>query len=425
MPAIAPTPSRARLYAVAGALVVVLAALGFWASAQRASAKTAADSGIRTVRAEMGSAANILRIAGSTSAREFASIAAPMMRGPDSGRQLVLISLVKSGALVRKGEVIAQIDAQSIKDHVDDIDSQVQQAQSDITKRKAEQEIEMENLRQSLRVAEANLAKAKYDAGASAIRTAIDREMLSLAVEEAQATYNGLRANLATTMQKQKSEIRILEYTRDRQARHRDRHKHDAEKFTMHAPIGGLAVMQSIWRGGDMGQVQEGDQVSPGQPFMKIVNTGTMQLEAKVNQAESEGIRIGQTAEVHFDAFPGLTLPGKVYSVGALGVGGWRQNFYIRNIPVNVALLQSDARIIPDLSGSADVVLDSAAKSVVIPLEALQKQGERTVVFVKEGDLFRERTVELGRRNHVQAAVVSGLRAGEEVALGRPRVVSQ
>ncbi|MDQ6706779.1 MAG: hypothetical protein M3Z85_12485, partial [Acidobacteriota bacterium] len=236
-------PSRKGVWLGLIAVLAVLAMAGAWFATHRPSAATVAYSGLRTVKVMAGPAVRIMRVSGSTAARNFASLTAPMMRGPDSGRSLVLISLAKSGSIVKKGEFIAQIDAQSIKDHVDDINSQVQQAESDIKKRRAEQAIEMENLRQSLRVAKSDLEKAKLDAGAADIRTDIDKEILRLAVEEADATYKALAINLVTTEQKQKSEIRILEYTKDRHTRHRDRHRHDVDRFTMQAPIGGLVVM--------------------------------------------------------------------------------------------------------------------------------------------------------------------------------------
>ncbi len=405
-------------------VIAVLAFAGLRFGAQRPSTNTAGSTGLRTVKVSAGAATRVMRVSGSTAARNFSSILAPMMRGPDSGRALILIYLAKSGSYVKKGEVVAQIDAQSVKDHVDDINSQVQQADSDIKKRKAEQAIEMENLRQNLRVAKSNLDKAKLDAGAAPIRTEIDKEILGLGVEEADATYKELQTDLATTEQKHKSEIRILEYTKDRHTRHRDRHKGDVEKFTINAALGGLVVMESVFRGGEMGQIQQGDQVSPGQPFMKIVDVNSMQLEATVNQVESEGIRIGQPAELHFDAFPDLKLPGKVYSVGAMGVGGFRQNYYLRNIPVRISILGHDPRIIPDLSSSADVVLGTQDKAVMVPLEAVYTDNGKSVVFVKEGDEFKEKPVEVGLRTYTQAAVVAGLQAGEEVALGRPETAT-
>ncbi|HWC00550.1 MAG TPA: HlyD family efflux transporter periplasmic adaptor subunit, partial [Bryobacteraceae bacterium] len=293
---------------------------------------------VRTAKVVRGALRRTVRITGTTTAKNFANISAPMMRGPDSGRALVLIELAKAGSLVKKGDVVAQIDPQSIRDHVNDIEALVQQAEADVRKTRAELAIELETLRQTVRQNKADLEKAKLDAGAAPIRSDIDKEELKLSVEEAEAQYQASLQDLKTTEASQKAQIRILELTRDRHARHRDRHKVDVTRFTIHAPLPGLVVMTTVWRGGDMGQVQLGDQVSPGQPFMKIVETSSMQLEATINQTESEGLRLGQQAEVNFDAFPDLHLRGKVEAVAALATGGWRQNYYIRNVPVRVAL---------------------------------------------------------------------------------------
>src|SRR5581483_4424549 len=362
---------------------------------------------VRTARVTRGPLEIRLRCSGTTSARSYANISAPMMRGPDSGRALVLIELAKPGSFVKKGDVVAQIDAQAIKDHVDDIDALVQQAEADVKQRRAEQAIEMEDLRQSLRQAKADLEKAKLDNSAAEIRTAIDREQLQLSVEEMEAQYKGIQKDIRTTEERQKAEIRILELTRDRHARHRDRHKGDVTKFTIRAPIPGLVVMTSVWRGGDMGQVQEGDQVYPGQPFMKIVDPSSMVLEATMNQVESEAVRIGQTAEINFDAFPSLRMEGEIESVGALATGGWRENYYIRNIPIKIALKGHDSRVIPDLSASADILIARTKDALLVPRAAVRQEDGKPVVFVKQGEGFEARTVELGAANNVQVAVVS------------------
>ena len=343
-----------------------------------------------------------------------------MMRGPDSGRSLILMKLVKAGTRVQKGEIIADIAAQSIKDHVDDIDTLVVQADADVRKRRAEQAIEMENLSQNVRMAKAQVEKTRLDAGAAEIRSAIDREQLKLAVEEAEATYRQLQQDLAATQELHHAEIRILELTRDRHAHHRDRHVADVTRFTVHAPIGGLAVMETIWRGGDMGQVQQGDEVDPGEPFMKIVDTASMLVEGTINQVESELLRIGQPAEVGFAAFPALRLKGKVQSVGALAVGGWRQNYYIRNLPVRVQIEGQDARLIPDLSGAASITLERREGVVTVPREAVQSEGGQNVVYVKQGGRYVKRPVQLGLRSHTQVEITAGLQSGEEVALERP-----
>jgi multidrug efflux pump subunit AcrA (membrane-fusion protein) len=187
----------------------------------------------------------------------------------------------------------------------------------------------------------------------------------------------------------------------------------------VHAEIGGLLVMESIWRAGDYGQIQEGDQLSPGQPFAKIVDTNKMQVEAQINQAESELVHIGQPVTVNFDAFPGLHLAGKVRSVGAMGVAGWRENYYMRTIPIRISIEDADSRVIPDLSASGDVMLERKETALLAPREAVSAEGGRHFVYVKRGDGLTRREVQLGERNNTQVEILAGLSEGDEIALAR------
>jgi multidrug efflux pump subunit AcrA (membrane-fusion protein) len=325
--------------------------------------------------------------------------------------------LAKAGSFVRTGEVVARIDAQASRDHVDDVQSTVVRAESDVKKRKAEQAVDWENLQQTLRVAKAQLEQARLDNSAAEVRTTIDQELLKLAVEEAEARYKQLQADLALKQAAHKSELRILEITRDRHALHRDRHANDLKRFTFRAPTNGLVVMQTFHRGGDFVQIEVGDQVRSGQTFMKIVDTSSMQLETDANQAESSELRVGQPATILLDAFPELRLKGKVYSIGAMGVRSWRENYYVRRIPVRIAIEGSDPRLIPDLSASAEVIVERTENALTVPLEAVQSENGRNVVFVKKGDGFERREVELGLQDATHTAVTAGLEAGEELAL--------
>ena len=81
--------------------------------------------------------------------------------------------------------------------------------------------------------------------------------------QEADARYKQLQNDVNLRKQSNEAEIRILELTAERHQRHHDRHVVDVSRFTIHAPISGLAVMSTIWREGEMGQVRQGDQVRP------------------------------------------------------------------------------------------------------------------------------------------------------------------
>jgi len=392
----------------------------FWPRPQPA-AKQELGGGVRTTKVAMGAFIRAVRVGGQTSARNFALLTVPVFRGAENRGNLNLLKLAKPGSMVKKGDMVAQIDAQTALDRLDDANDSVAQTEADIRKRKAEQEVDWGNLQQNLRVAKSDWDKARMEDRAAEVKTEIEREFLRLNAEEYAARYKQMEGDIPTSLASDKSEIRIMEISRDLQTIRRDRHATDIKRFNLQTPMAGLVVMQQVFRAGEMGQIQEGDQVSAGQGLMKIVDPFSMQVEAAVNQSESSEFRIGQPAVVGLDAFPELRFKGRVYSLGAIAVRGTRDNYFIRSVPVRVAVGGSDPRFIPDLSAWADVEVERHENVLLAPREAVQSEGGESVVYVKGASGFEKRTVQLGPRNGTHAVVLAGLRAGEEVALQPPK----
>jgi multidrug efflux pump subunit AcrA (membrane-fusion protein) len=143
-----------------------------------------------------------------------------------------------------------------------------------------------------------------------------------------------------------------------------------------------------------------------------------MQVQASVSQVASEAMRLGQDAAVTLDAFPGLTLKGEVTQIGAIATPGLMANNFTRSIPVYVKILDRNENVIPDLSASADVVLEQTENALVIPQSAVESRDGRAYVRVKNGQQYERREVKLGLADHVRVAVIDGLREGDEIALG-------
>jgi multidrug efflux pump subunit AcrA (membrane-fusion protein) len=401
-------------------LILMAAGVMLWQRNAKQQAELAAVAPVRTAKVVAGPLVQTIRLAGPTSSMIYTNVTAPVMRGRESGSEMILLELIQSGTRVKKGQVVAAIDGQAAKDHIDDVHDTVTAADADIRKRKAEQEIDLENLMQTVRVAKAEFDKANLDLKGSETRTEIEKELMRLAAEEAEARYKQVSSDIAFKKAAHAAELKILEYTRERHVRHRDRHKMDLERYTMRAAMDGLAVVQMAFRGGEFNVIQMGDQIAPGQLLMKIVEPGKMQVEATVNQVEAEMIRLGQPATIGLDAFPGLKLSGKVYSINAMAVRGWREQNYVRNIPVRVAIHGADPRLIPDLSAYADVQTGREENAKQIPLPAVHSADGKDFVYVKSGPKFAKRDVTLGLRNNTHVAVVGGLEVNEEVALEKP-----
>jgi HlyD family secretion protein len=372
---------------------------------------------IKTAKAFVGPLEVTLRVSGQTSAKNFANVTAPLLRGAENRGSLVLLDLAAAGASVKKGQLLTRIDAQAAQDHIDDLKDTIAQAANDMQKREAEQKVEWEDMQQTLRVAKAQFDKAKLDYSAAEVKVDVERELLKLSMDEAEARYKQQQGDIAFRKTSQESEIKILKLTLERHKRHMGRHQHDLEKYTILSPMDGLVVMSSVFRGGEMAQIQQGDQVYPGQQILKVVDTRNMQVEGSVSQADSGDLRVNQLARIGLDAFPDVHMTGKVYSIGALAVGGWRQNYYIRAVPVRVQIEGSDPRLIPDLSAHANIVLETIPDQLQIPAGAIQEENGRTYVSVRQADGFVRREVKTGKHSNTIAAVLSGLKPGEEVRL--------
>jgi HlyD family secretion protein len=154
--------------------------------------------------------------------------------------------------------------------------------------------------------------------------------------------------------------------------------------------------------------------------FMQVVDPSSMVVNANVNQVDAELLRIGMKAMVRVDAYPGLELPAHVYSIGAVPVPGRRPNF-MRTIPIRLKLDKEDPRVLPDLSASAEIIIESQQQATLAPLGAIfQEEGAKPFVYLRSPDGWRKREVELGIRSNVSVAVRSGLNKGEVVALDAP-----
>jgi HlyD family secretion protein len=423
-----PRKGGSSKWLVAAALV---AGVGVWALTQMGGpgGPTGTVAGPMTAVASSGELEKTLRVGGTVEARNYAAIRAPRMRGPrDAGSsQLTLKTLAAPGSLVKVGAPIAEFELQWLIDHVDDTKSGYVQAKSDIDLQRAQNMITRENDRQALQLAVGESEKATLDLRTAPVRSEIEAEILKNLAEETHATADQLETEFSIKEQVYAANVRVAEIGAQEQELHLERHVRDLERLAILSPLNGLVVMETSFRGGQPSQTAEGDQVRPGALFMRVVDISDMIVNAAVNQADIQSIRIGQQAKVRLDAYSDLELDGHVSGIGAIaaqGGGRFRRSgsgLYLKTVPVEITIDSGDDRVLPDLSASADVSLSSVSADVIIPRAALvEADGEAIVVYVRQGDGFAPREVKLGDYNDTHVIVENGVELGEEVLLSEP-----
>jgi multidrug efflux pump subunit AcrA (membrane-fusion protein) len=412
-------PSRLPKVLLGLAILAAASAAIYYVSIgrQKAATQAAAFASVKTATVQRANVESRLRLTGQTSARKYVNVIAPRQRG-QFGQGMVLLKIINSGVFVHKGDIVAEVDPQSAKDRLDDTIDGLKDKENNVKKKKVDQELDMENLQQSLRQAKATLDKAILDQKTTQIRTDIDREVLALNVEEAAAAYKELQTDVPQKLISQKADLRGLEISMKIDTIQVERQQDDLNRFVLRAEMDGMAVVQTMNRpGGDTVTLAVGDRVNPGMPLLKIIDTSSMQIEGSINQAESSGIRVGRPATVTLDAFPGSRYDAKVYSIGALASSDGRSQYFLRTVPVKVQIASPDSRVIPDLSAAADVLLAKEDNVLTVPLSALEQEGNETYVYVKTDKSFQKRLVKTGLANGLVIAIREGLKEGEVVRI--------
>lgn len=365
-----------------------------------------------------------MRVSGMTGSPDAAMLLAPRLpgRGRGSGYSLILDRLVDGGSRVKAGDAVASFDPLHILNRVDDRRAQVVQHEAMIQKLRADLDVKRAQHEQLTRVAKAKLDTALLDLKTAPVRSEIEIENFRLNRDEARAHHAELLKQAELMEVSERAAIRKYELDLADEQLELRRAQANADRMLLRAPMDGLVVLATIRRGPERGQVQVGDQIGPGQSVAQIVDTDSIVVDARVNQLDAEKIQPGMRARVRLDAYPDLEFPGKVMTVGFYAQSHGYRPEWVRTMPVRIAIDADDPRIIPDLSASADVVLASSEDAPVLPLDYIARDGDEASVYVRSGDAWEKRPVELGAQNYVQAAVVSGLEAGEHVA--RPDQIS-
>jgi len=344
--------------------------------------------------------------------------------GPGGGGgdfQMTVQNLVKPGSIVKKGDVVAEFDNQYMVSRLDDYRATMTQSDMSHKKMMADLEVTRKSHEQSIGEAKADLDKALLNLKTTPVLSAIDAERMKLAAEEADARHKQLLKEVQYVRTSEQADIRVADLEIQQAKVELKRAEANAERMMLKAPIDGMVVMESNFRGGEFDQLKEGDQLFPGQPLLRVVDLSSMVVNAFVNQVDGEKIRVGQRANVRFDAFPGLVLPARVRSIGAVPKTSRSRPDFLKEIPVALKLEKTDPRIIPDLSVSADIVLETAEQVSIAPREAVFSSDDGTrYVYVKRAQGWERRPVKPGLANHVVMAVPEGLSAGEVIALEPP-----
>ena len=116
---------------------------------------------------------------------------------------------------------------------------------------------------------------------------------------------------------------------------------------------------------------------------------------------------------MHTEAFPERSFQGSVRSIAPMGERIQNVTYF----EVQIEIVDPDsARLLPRMSGDADIVTETVEDALVIPETALHYRGEDLYVEI-DGPEPEDRRIEIGIVDGSRVQILEGLEPGDEVAI--------
>jgi len=300
---------------------------------------------------------------------------------------------VEVGDVVQKGQLIAEIDPSLFQFKVDTTRAALQTLEAQLLDRRAQS-----------RLAELLHARNRQLKSADAVSEEILEQSEAAAVQ-ARAQVDAFKAQIEQTRASLAGDEANLRYTR------------------IYAPMAGTVVALNARQG----QTLVSSQQAP--VILRIADLRTMTVWAQVSEADVPRIADGMPVYFNTLGLPKRRWESKVRQV--LPTPDAVNNVVLYNVLFDVA--NADAALKPQMSTQVFFRVANADNTLIIPEAALQSavkprkakdrgepRGEDKAYVVRvlhEGQV-EERPVSIGLQTRMQAQVLSGLAAGEEVIVG-------
>ena len=144
-----------------------------------------------------------------------------------------------------------------------------------------------------------------------------------------------------------------------------------------------------------------------------IITNPKNQITASVSLTEIDVIKVkaGQKVSLTMDAFADKTFTGQVLAVNTNG----QTSSGVTSYPTIIVFDTSLPNMYPNMSVSANIILDSKSDVLLIPSSTIQTSNGVSTVRVMKDNQVSEVTVETGLSDTTQTEIISGLNEGDTV----------
>ena len=369
--------------------LIALALIGVGVAGWQIAGGGEAPAHFATATAEIATIEDIVSATGTVQPLEYVDV------GTQVTGQLSKLH-VTVGEVVKKGQLVAEIDPIVFESKVATGRAQLQNLHAQLREREAQAKLAdlLRERNRKLRTADAVSEEVEQQTDAAAVQAHAQVDAIRAQIQQALSSLSGDEAN--------------LRYTR------------------IYAPMGGTVVTLNARQG----QTLVSSQQAP--VILRIADLSTMTVWAQVSEADVPRVSVGMPVYFNTLGLPDRRWKGQVRQV--LPTPDTVNNVVLYNVLFDVA--NPDGALRPQMSAQVFFRVASAEDAVSIPPAALQAPARvatpgaagkgkgkarekphepKYVVRVLRDGKVEERAVTVGLQTRMQVHVTSGLAAGEEV----------
>lgn len=174
--------------------------------------------------------------------------------------------------------------------------------------------------------------------------------------------------------------------------------------YALIAPLSGTVI--------EMEDTVQGELAKPEQSLFTVADLSHVWVQASLPEAELSRVPIGAPAVVEVTAYPDERFDGRVAYVSSM------LDRETRTVQARIEVPNPRGRLKMEMFATAHIETDGGMEQgLVVPRDAIVLMDGTPTLFVREGESFQARSVELGQSLASATVVRAGVQPGEQVVV--------
>ncbi len=277
---------------------------------------------------------------------------------------------VKLGDRVTRGQRIARIEDQEIREQVKQAEAALEVGKATIRQREADLELAKTNVERS--------------------RNLFQRQLLpQQTLDDAEAKYQSAQAALdLARAQNNQSQARL------------DELRVTLENTIITSPVNGFVARRAA---------DPGAYVSANAPIVDVVDIQRVRLIANIIEKDLKQVGVGAMARVEVDAFPGESFMGRIARVSPV------LDPQTRTAPLEVEITNDQYRLKPGMYARVGIITESHPEALVVPTKAVVDVNGTRGVYLAINSVAQFHPVKVGIEGNDRTEILDGVAEGDRV----------